>query len=362
MPRRTAVAIAFVTLLLSVCACSGNSERPAASGVTNQVANRHDQVNTLIVAAKTAFDSPSRNSSAGSTAKTADNMQTVADRLAQANQLAPYRTDLLFSAASAQITRKDVPAAVALYGKVLDLASKDVDALSYLAGWNRYLGRAAESAGFMARLRTLDPARAAQMDLMFHTIDRVGGQPPSDALPNVPASGLAIVTLGYELNDDGSMSDVLVGRLRATLAAAARWPSAPIIVTGGNEEAGHTEGESMKDWLVGQRIAPDRIHAEDFATSTLENATYSVNLLAQLGATHTLLVSSASHVRRAEVIFELAEPETLGSGFPVVTLGYPDRPLTELRVIGPDELRLIYQNAFSALGMWAYRSAPLLQQ
>jgi len=112
----------------------------------------------------------------------------------------------------------------------------------------------------------------------------------------------------------GSWS-VVCGNPRGGRALAKR----PIIVTGGNEEAGRTEGESMKDWLVGQRIAPERIHAEDFATSTLENATYSVNLLAQLGATHTVLVSSASHVRRAEVIFELAEPETLGSGFPVVT-------------------------------------------
>ena len=362
MPRRTAVAVAVVALLLGVGACSGDAGRPAATGVANQGANRYDQVNTLVAAAKTAFDSPSRNSSAGSTAKTLENMQTVADRLVQAYQLAPYRTDLLFSAASAQITRKDVPAAVALYGKILDLVPKDVDALSYLAGWNRYLGRAADAAGLMARLRSLDPARAARMDLMFQTIDRVAGQPPSDALPDVPAPGLAIVTLGYGLNDDGSMSDILVGRLRGTLAAAARWPSAPIVVTGGNEKAGHTEGESMKEWLVGQGIAPERIHAEDFAQSTLENATYSVNLLAQLGATHMVLVSSASHVRRAEVIFELTEAEALGAGFPVVTTGYPDRPLAELHVTGPDELRLIYQNAFSALGMWAYRSAPLLRQ
>ncbi|ANY09069.1 hypothetical protein AFB00_25580 [Pseudonocardia sp. HH130630-07] len=353
-------AAAVLALVTGLGACSGAPAAPAPAPPAPTAVTTHDRVTGLIAEAKTAFDAPERDSTSAQTAQTEDNLQTVADRLTAAHALAPYRSDLLFSAASAQIGRGDVPAAVALYRRILERAPRDVDALSYLAGWTRHLCDTAGATAHLARLRELDPDRAADLDLMFRSIDRAAA--PTDRLPDVPADGLVILTLGYKLNDDGTMAEALVGRLQKTLEAARRWPDAPVVVTGGVERAGRTEGESMKEWLVANGVAAERVHAEDFARTTLENAAYGVDLLAELDAARAVVVSSAGHVRRAQVIFELTAPGSLGSGFGFVTLAHPDEPLPALRAPDADELRSIYRDAFSALGLWAYRSAPLVQQ
>lgn len=359
------IAIAF-TLGGSACSTTAEDEAPAAtvSSSSAQAADEsvHDQVESLLEEAKTAFDSPERTSTAGNTDKTVDNMQVVSDRLVQAHDLAPYRNDLLLTAASAQIDRKDVDAAIALYTKALDTAPNDVDALSYLAGWSRYLGRGGETATFMARLRAQDPARADELERMFTTIDQKAAIPPTDTLPELSPSGLAIVTLGYALRDDGSMDDILIKRLQLTQAAAQRWPGAPIIVTGGVEQSGRTEGESMKEWLVENGVAAERIHDENFARSTVENAAYGVDVLASLRATQALIISSASHLRRALTVFQLTAADTLGNNFPFASSGNADKPLAELASPDPSELLSIYRDAFSSIGLWSYRSAPLLRQ
>lgn len=368
--RRALVIPAAVALALGGAACANDRTEPAATSTSASQTqadpagdgSTHDRFEKLLDEAEEAFDSPARTSSAGNTDKTADNMQVVADRLMQAHELAPYRNDLLFSAASAQIARKDVDAAVALYKTALDTAPNDVDAQSYLAGWSRYLGRRAESGNYVNQIRSLDPARAEQLGAMFATIDQKVSTPLTDALPALPEPGLAIVTLGYALKEDGSMDDILIARLQQTKAAAQRWPTAPIVVTGGVEQAGRTEGESMKEWLVDNGVAADRIRDENFARSTVENASYGVEVLASVRATHALIISSASHIRRALTVFQLAAADTLGRDFPFTGSGSADKPLAELATATPDELLSIYRDAFSSIGMWSYRSAPLLRQ
>lgn len=365
--RRVFAASAAVALALGAAACTSTTDDAATTAVSSPSIqspenNAHDEVTNLLVEAKAAYDSPARTSSASNTDKTVDNLQVVSDRLQQAHEIAPYRNDLLFSAASAQIARKDVNAAVGLYAQALDTAPNDVDALSYLAGWSRFLGRTVETDDFMNRIRVLDPARADELELMFTTIDQKVATPLKDTLPELPSPGLAIVTLGYALNDDGTMNDILIERLKQTQAAAQRWPDAPIIVTGGVEKAGRTEGESMKEWLVDNGIAADRIHAEDFARSTVENAVYAVNLLASTRSTQALVISSASHLRRALTVFQLTASDTLGKNYPFASTGYADKPLTELATADANELRSIYRDSFSSIGMWSYRSAPLLQK
>ncbi|NVP03403.1 transporter, partial [Photobacterium damselae subsp. damselae] len=64
-----------------------------------QVVSKRQVVDQLLEQAVTAFKSPARISHAGFTAKMPSNMEIVTDRLLQAYQLEPYRTDLLISAA-----------------------------------------------------------------------------------------------------------------------------------------------------------------------------------------------------------------------------------------------------------------------
>jgi uncharacterized SAM-binding protein YcdF (DUF218 family) len=117
----------------------------------------------------------------------------------------------------------------------------------------------------------------------------------------------------------------------------------------------------MKEWLVDEGVDAARVHDENFARSTVENALYGVQLVAGSRSTHTVIISSASHVRRAETIFDLAADDSLPTDFPFVTLA-ADTPPAELAVPGTSELRSIYRDAFSVVGLWSYRSAPLLQR
>src|SRR5699024_3360510 len=115
------------------------------------------------------------------------------------------------------------------------------------------------------------------------------------------------VLLGKGLNDDGTMTDELVGRLEAALASLDAYPDSRIVVTGGVPKSGWTEAERMNEWLLDQGVAEDRILVENAATNTQTNALFSLELLYGAGdVTSYTVISSASHIRRASVDFYAA--------------------------------------------------------
>ncbi|MGV7541024.1 YdcF family protein, partial [Mycobacterium kansasii] len=90
-----------------------------------------------------------------------------------------------------------------------------------------------------------------------------------------------------------------------------------IVVTGGVEQAGRTEGALMKNWLVERGVDAARVTDENFARTTVENALYSSYVLATKRVEHAIVVSSASHVRRGAVDLMLAARENLPATFTV---------------------------------------------
>lgn len=126
-----------------------------------------------------------------------------------------------------------------------------------------------------------------------------------EQLENLEQNSLAIITLGYSLNDDGSMSEILTNRLKLTLAAHKKYPNAIIIVSGGVAHEGTTESYQMKQWLIKHKVPVDRIIQEDQSISTVTNAMNTIDILKQLNrpTKNILLISSDSHIRRASSIF-----------------------------------------------------------
>ncbi|TSD49743.1 YdcF family protein [Rhodococcus sp. KBS0724] len=118
--------------------------------------------------------------------------------------------------------------------------------------------------------------------------------------------GTNIVVLGAGLFDDGTMRDMLVDRLQAALYLAQRYPAAPIITSGGAPKSGVTEARAMRDWLVANGVHPGRITEEGRSGSTVQNAQFSAQILADRGATGVVVVSSANHVERAMIDFRVA--------------------------------------------------------
>ncbi|MDI9895108.1 YdcF family protein [Rhodococcus sp. IEGM 1381] len=163
-----------------------------------------------------------------------------------------------------------------------------------------------------ARLRTLSPMLADAVDRAIAVIDRAATE-TIDFAPDTDGPRTAIVVLGLGLNRDGSMAPELVERLRAAVAVAERSPESPIVVTGGNPQSGITEAEAMKNWLIDNEIAADRIHTEATANSTVQNAQRATSLAAEIGAVNLVLATTPSHLRRAISDFEIAGADVIGA-------------------------------------------------
>ncbi len=101
-------------------------------------------------------------------------------------------------------------------------------------------------------------------------------------------------------------STMLAARLEEGLAQARRWPSAPIVVSGGVDYGlSCSEAGLMADYLAARGVARTRLWLEDRSTSTDENLRFSRLVLQQHGIDEdasVLLVTSDFHLVRAKRI------------------------------------------------------------
>ncbi len=349
---------ALLAISISPLSIAGNSEAALSKVEYSQFVTKRQVVDQLLADAQKAFKSPSRISHAGFTAKMPSNMEIVTNRLLEAYSLEPYRTDLLISAANAQIYNKNVDQAIKLFEQALSVAPDDVDLNSYLAAWQRFKGNDKESQSYMKKVAELNTGRENDLKRIFETIDRVVATPLKDK-PSVYKGNTAIVTLGYALNPDGSMHEVLVKRLETTLDMANKNPDSLIVLTGGVPKNHKTEGKLMADWLIAKGVSQERIIEENYATSTVGNSLFSSYALARHDIDHATIISSASHVRRGQALFEIANWQTGPVGITFDTVAYPDKPLSDLKEASKKELLGIYRDSLRTYGMWSYRSYPL---
>ena len=130
--------------------------------------------------------------------------------------------------------------------------------------------------------------------------------------PLVPRSPDTIVVLsGGLIRDDAQCKKTRLGAesVERCLHAARLYKQAGgcrVIVTGGRGDWKNpcpTLAESMRDFLVESGVKPTDVVLEDQATTTYENALFSLPLLAEVGAGRILLVTSAAHMPRAEGCF-----------------------------------------------------------
>lgn len=123
----------------------------------------------------------------------------------------------------------------------------------------------------------------------------------------LPGDDHVFVVLGGSLNADGTLKAQTINRLQVAKAALDAYPHSGVLVTGGNAKSGVTEGEAMHEWLEDNGVADERIMTETRASSTVGNAKYSIAMLAaRPDVTSYTLVSDASHLRRAGVLFDAA--------------------------------------------------------
>jgi hypothetical protein len=267
----------------------------------------------------------------------------------EAAALAPNRLDLKFAIASTQLIQKDEAGARATYADILAKDPAAFEAYAWLASLDRSEGDEAGAAGAEQAMAALNPARAAMLHRRFRSVEDIMAA-PLDTAPRAFPGSLTIVTLGYALSPTGAMERPLLDRLTATLAAARANPSANIVVTGGQPQAGATEADVMMRWLVAHGVERSRVEIEDKARDTVGNALNSAVRIARVEPDRVLLVTSASHMRRAHALMQAALAQA-GLDLPLATLAAPDR------TAGPpsaDERMAVYRDILRVSGVWAY--------
>lgn len=211
----------------------------------------------------------------------------------------------LYNSAQRHFTDGDDNAGRADLRALLTADPDDTDALALQAIWSHYAGDPAAVHDALTRLGGIDAGMAAGTANVLAAVGAAVATLPNP-LPALVGPQTGIVVLGYGLLPDGALRPELENRLTAAYLQALAAPFSPVIVTGGNPQNGVTEAAAMRNWLLARGLPADRVHAEEQAGSTVQNALFGTRLLRELGATSAVVVTSPNHIRRAVADFIVA--------------------------------------------------------
>ena len=122
--------------------------------------------------------------------------------------------------------------------------------------------------------------------------------------PKADGTNAYAIILGAKVNKNGEPSLSLHYRLEAAVAYLKQYPHVRVIVSGGQgKEEPMSEAERMYTFLKEAGIEEDRILRESASTSTLENLTFSKELLPE-DETSVTIISSDFHLTRAQYLAE----------------------------------------------------------
>lgn len=111
----------------------------------------------------------------------------------------------------------------------------------------------------------------------------------------------ALIVLGNKLNDDESLTQKALKRCEITKKALKLFQPDKIILTGGiaNEKTNVSEAKAMYNHLISD-IDPSIFILEEKASTTTENAIYSLEICRKLNINEVIVISSIEHFGRTE--------------------------------------------------------------
>jgi len=182
----------------------------------------------------------------------------------------------------------------------------------------------------------------------------------------LPAKGHVFVVLGSALTKSGRVTTKTTRRLKIVLAALGKYPASKVLVSGGAKRNGHTEAGVMYDWLVDRGVTKSRILRESTSASTVSNATNSMAiLLDHTEFTSYTLVSDASHIRRATILFNAAKvgiQEKTGKAWKLTSVSnvaFLDSKTASRGPVNAATHTIIASNVASVLGLGARYKAMI---
>lgn len=250
------------------------------------------------------------------------------DPLAIIETIAEPATPALYNAAQDKLVKGEYDVGLAALDALELAAPSDANVAALQVFYSNAAAEtdAAESA--LVRLGSLDPVLHDTVERALDVIT-ASAESEVDYAPLLDGPRTAIVALGFGLEGDGSMRAELIQRLEGAVAAATASPESPVIVTGGNPQNGVAEADAMRQWLIDNGVDAGRIHVENKANSTVQNALYTVPILESIGADSVVIATSPNHIRRSISNFEIAGAQVIGA----VTVDPDDAP--EVEPLGP---------------------------
>ncbi|HTH16146.1 MAG TPA: YdcF family protein [Magnetospirillum sp.] len=134
---------------------------------------------------------------------------------------------------------------------------------------------------------------------------------------SVDAYDVAII-LGARIEPDGSPSPAMARRVAHGVELLRQGRARALLMTGGPTTASTPEARAMHALALALGADPDRVHLEERARNTIENALLSVPLVRRHGWRRLLVVTDSFHCLRSYYIFRRL-------GLPAVIAGV--RPL-----------------------------------
>ncbi|UTV30359.1 YdcF family protein [Photobacterium atrarenae] len=294
------------------------------------------------------------------------NLEAAIYFLNLAHQQQPEHLSTLLTLATLHTFQGDIDTAIALFRQCLIRCQSTPEhrrVLTYLIAWHHYQHDHQSVAITLARLRQLSSQSAGFLDRVLGQIERILTQPiQSNAEeplhPRTPNSH-ALITLGYKLQPDGTLARPLRSRLNLTKKLSLLYPTSAIVVTGGAPQQGHTEAQRMKQWLIENDVDGQRIIEEGLATSTIDNARFSLALLHQHGIRQATVISHAAHVQRSQLLFQLLQ---LDSNQPTITVDHCALPEPHINQRSQAKAikRNCYIDALRAIGLPAFDCPPFV--
>ncbi|WP_062108798.1 YdcF family protein [Bacillus niameyensis] len=276
----------------------------------------------------------------------------------QASVLDPYDLDVKYSLATVQIMKKKISEALDTYEEILQFDESQLDARVLHALYSKLNGDEEEFQTSFAILKEMNPKQYEAYQTRMDLVETIKAIPLVAEVPaDLSAENHAFVVLGFVLSDDGEMQETLLERLKVAKTAAEKYPQSKIIVTGGVLKNGKTEADVMFDWLAENGIEEDRIIKEDLAKDTVENALYSLDIVKREGIEDITVITSASHMRRALVLFHevndmMAKKGDKQTNRDISHIVYADIE-QEDEVTEKEELA-IYRDLIRASGIWQF--------
>ena len=128
----------------------------------------------------------------------------------------------------------------------------------------------------------------------------------------------AIVVLGAQVYQDGSLSPQLELRMEAALEEYRRLPRVIICCGGQGEKEPAPEGDVMRAWLIEKGVPKTDVFSENMSENTTQNLRYAARYLPQ-GEKRITVITSDYHLPRA---LQMARDE----GYQADGIGSPCKP------------------------------------